>query len=184
MTDFLRLCIIFIAAVNPAGAALTLTPGGTERPRRAGIVAGAALALGLMLAAAAFANPVLDFLDIAPESFRLAAGVVLAAVGVVFMLAGRLPLPADDSGDAMRAAAGVAGVVAGPAALTAAVSYGADERLGLTGGAVVVAVLLAIGILLAARPRDRVILVWGARVLGALLVAIAAGLATSGVRAI
>jgi multiple antibiotic resistance protein len=187
MTEFARLVVVFLAAVNPASVALVMARVRAEQDRpRWPVVIGiaAAAALALYALAAGFAHPLLDFLDVAPESFRLAAGVVLAVVGASTVCCGALPHGSYDRGTQTAFIAIAVGMMAGPAGLTAAVSSSADHGLVRTLAASAVA-LTVTGCLLAARPaRGRPALDAVARVTGALLIAIAAGLATSGVRAI
>ena len=187
MTEFVRLVVVFLVAVNPASVALAMarlgSTGGARTGWRTPTVAAAA-ALAVYAVAAGFAQPLLDFLEVAPESFRLAAGVVLAGAGVSAIWLGAPPHGDQDGGGQGAFFPVAIGLMAGPAGLTAAVSYGADEGFGSTFGAAAIAVVIT-GCLLAARPaRGRPALDPIARVTGALLVAIAAGLATSGIRAI
>ncbi len=185
MTEFARLLVVFLAAVNPASVGLAMARLDADQDKRGRLLipaVAAAAALVVYAAAAGLAQPLLDFLDIAPESFRLAAGVVLAVAGASAIWFGALPHGGHDRGRHSTPFVVAIGLIAGPAGLTAAVSYSADEGFGHTFAAAAVAVVVTGG-LLAARPQ-RPALDAVARITGAFLVAIAAGLATSGVRAI
>ncbi len=186
MSDYLRLVVIFFAAINPAAVVMAMRADGTteDRQRRwqAPLLA-AAIALALYAFAAGGAERFLDWLQIEPESFRVAAGVVMATGGVYTVWFGRWGNHSNDAG-------GISGAVfplglpllAGPAGLIAAISYGVDDGAGKTIGAVSVAVVLAAGLLIARTNKAETMLDALARITGALLVVIAAGLIVSGVR--
>src|SRR5690348_15525257 len=92
MSDFLRLLVLFLAAVNPPAAACAFagTAAAAARSRRrmaAGQAVCVAAALGL--AGVLLAERILDGLEVAPESFRTGAGVVMLAVGVPVIFLGR-----------------------------------------------------------------------------------------------
>lgn len=182
MTDFLRLLVVFLAAVNPAGFALVaggLTP---ERGRWLALAAGGVLTGMLVLAAVFGAERLLDFLEVAPESFRLAAGVVLMVVGVQ-VLWGLAPRPVAGAGLAAGLFPVAIPLLASPATLAAAVSHSVDDGEAVTLAASLLA--LAVALLLAVRPPPAARALDGlSRLTGALLVVIAAGLMVSGVRAI
>lgn len=182
MTDFLQLCLYLLAAVNPAAAAIA-----APRDRRPGfpvVALGAVVAFGLLATAAVLADPFLDGLDVEPETFRVAAGVVLLIGGGLAIWTGG----AAHSGPWEGWKAGIfplaVPVLATPAALAAAISYAADRGPGEAAAAAGVAVFAA-GSLFAARAgRFESALDAIARVTGVLLVAVAAGLIVDGVRAI
>jgi multiple antibiotic resistance protein len=184
MSDELRLIVAFIVAVNPPAVALALR---AALPRErwgwaAPLAVGVALALACYLAAVLTAGDFMDFLQVAPESFRMAAGLVMLVAGAYAVWRGRVAAAAGDG----RWTTGIfpAGIplLAGPAALAAAISYGQDEGAGGTFAAAAIAVGLAA--LLTALPPGR----WHAaadglaRLLGALLVVVAAGLMVEGER--
>lgn len=186
MTDFLRMTVVFFATVNPFAVMLASRDLPHGRRRIAAITAGIGLgiATGLLALAAAAADPLLDFLDVAPETFRLAAGVVMLTAAVHVVWRGRMAA-APALGDWKDGVFPLAlPLLAGPAALVAAVSYGAGEGPWLTFLAAMpwLAVAAALAWL---GPSKR--LAWAdalARITGALLVAAAAGLIVDGVRAI
>jgi small neutral amino acid transporter SnatA (MarC family) len=129
------------------------------------------LALGLgyggIAVVAVFADDLLDALDVSPESFRIAAGLVLAATGV------RELIWAQPSG------APFAAVLLTPELVCAALSFGADETVGRTLAAAAIA--LPPVALAALSDRARV----GppaARFLAALQIVVAVALGVSGVR--
>lgn len=185
MSDFARLLVIFLAAVNPAAVALAVqdrfATGATSPPAAKTVLIGAGAALALLATAVLAADPLLDFLDVAPETFRIAAGIVMATTGVFAAWRARVaaaPLEGDWRDGVFPLALPL---LAGPAGLVAAMSYGLDEGRGLTFVAAAVVVTLASALCLAqtrraTRPLDAL-----ARIAGALLVVIAAGLIVEGV---
>lgn len=182
MIDFLQTFLFLLAAVNPAAAAAAPPPG--ARLARGSVLAGGTLACLLLVMAALFAGPILDGLDVEPETFRVGAGVVLLMGGALAVWNGGAPHrgPWEGSGVALFPLA--LPVLATPAALAAAVSFGADRGEAETAGAAVLAVVVAataagLGLGRYQPAADAV-----ARVTGALLVIIAAGLIVDGVRAI
>lgn len=185
MSDFLRLLATFLAAVNPPAVALVVanTSFGAD-PRRRWLVPllGAALAAAIFLVLALSADSLLDALDIAPESFRVAAGIVMGASGTFVVWSGRAGSEAATEGWQAAIFPLALPLLAGPAGLLAAISYGADDGAGKTAAAAILAVALGAA-LVAWRPaKGGAALDALARVLGALLVAFAAALVVSGVR--
>lgn len=183
MTDYIRHLLLFLAAVNAPAAVLATR--GLPGERSKGVAAiGLGTAGAILVLAAALAEPLLNLLDIAPETFRIAAGIVLAPVGIAALLRpGGGEAPLEESWRAGIAPVGLP-LLAGPAALAVAISLGADDGFGVTVAAFVPALIVAaLGV--AWRGRG-----WSAgldaaaRLLGALLVALAAGLVVDGVRAV
>lgn len=185
MNDFLRLVVIFFAAVNPAAVAasvLRLEHSGDSRLRVRLPVAAAVIALAVFALACWSAPHLLDWLDIAPESFRVAAGVVMATSGVLVIWFGAITTDTDRIDLAGAAFPIAVPLLAGPAGLMAAVSYGTDDGFGQTFGAAAIIVVAAAALLITRLDRARPVLGGVARVTGALLIAVAAGLIVSGVR--
>jgi hypothetical protein len=69
----------FVAAANPGRVASAVAQ---QRPRRRAVAVALAAGAALVLVATLLADSLLDALDVSPESFRVAAGIVLAATGV------------------------------------------------------------------------------------------------------
>lgn len=185
MSDFLRFLATFLAAVNPPAVALAMAKsnfGGDARLRWLVPLLGAALAAAILLILALSADSLLDALDIAPESFRVAAGIVMGASGAFVVWNGRSGSEAATEGWQAAIFPLALPLLAGPAALIAAISYGADDGAGKAAGAAVVAVVVGAA-LVAWRPaKATAALDAAARILGALLVAFACALVVSGVR--
>lgn len=154
----------FLATTNAGRVGLARLEG---RPGRSSLAL--ALVAGFALAAAAvlLAEDLLDALAISPESFRIAAGLVLAAAGlwtIVAPLSGPGPFVA---------------VLLTPELMVLALSAGADESAGKVLGAAAVAFLFVAAA--GAVPR-RGLLLPAARFLAALQVIVAVALVVSGVR--
>ena len=188
MTDYLKLVLIFFAAVNPANVAVAMAaaPGASARDRRTMAVVGI-VAAGVLLAAAALASDrLLDLLDVAPETFRIAAGIVMVTAGVRALWGNSHG--AEEVAEGWRGGLFPLGVplLAGPAAVAATISYGVDEGKGIAFGAVVPAIILAAALCLASADRRalRSPLRAAMMLTGALLVGAGAGLVVEGVRAI
>lgn len=178
MSDYFELLLVFIAAVNPPAVALVLD----RRDARVAALGGAVAAL-LVLLAALLADDILAALDIEPESFRIAAAIVLALVGGAAVLRLRTVAPAPAGWQAGIFPLAIP-LLAGPAVLAAAISYGADEGAGRTLGAALPVVIAAAALTLYPVARWRPAADGLARILGALLIVVAAGLAIDGVRAV
>ena len=168
--SFAFLLFALVAAVNPCRVRLALPE------RREAVALGALLALASAAAVAAVGGAFLDALDISPESFRLAAAVVLTLEGARALV---LPRPGAEPELAGLGAAIVP--VAFPLLLTPgvvalALAAGGDEiaaeaagALALAFGCVVLASVVARG------DRADAVLAAGGRLLGA--AEIAAGIA-------
>jgi len=187
MTEFVRLAVLFVAAVNPAAAALAVAvhAGETdERPRWQVAAVGLGVATLCFVLATVFANRILDGLAIEPESFRIAAGGVMAMVGAQIIWRGIAAGTAEDR--SWQSAVFPLGIpiLAGPAGIVAAVSISADHGVGKTLGAVVIALAVAFVLLLSRPERARPALDGMARLTGALLVAFAVALVISGIKAV
>jgi len=153
-----------------------------DRPRALAVMVLAALALlsgGVLLA-----QPFLDWLDVSPENFQLAAGVIMLPQAVQLLWRGRT-LSAADAGIIVPLASPL---LAGPASLAAAMTYGArfGEAEAIGASAIVLAVT---GALLLAGTRIRRRLKPGStealgRFNGAFLVVIAIEMIVDGVQSV
>lgn len=183
MTDFFQLLVFMLAAVNPAAAAAGPTPPGRSLSPRT-VALGLVIAIIVVGAAALLAHPILDGLGVEPETFRVGAGVILLVGGALAVWNGGASHRGPWEGRSVAVFPLALPLFATPAALAAAISYGADRGEGetLLAGALAVAVA---GVLVGLRAgrfeaaSDAV-----ARITGAVLVVVAAGLVVSGVRAI
>lgn len=190
MTELLRIAFVLFLALNVAAVAARLPTAisGLPTPTRAAMfAAGMAVALGVVGLLGALHEPLLDALDVEPETFRVAAGVIAALGGLRVVAAPRRTAPAPNGW------AGALVPLAFPLLLTPelaalSVSYGADEGVGVTLSALAVAGLAgwAAGTLLAGT-RDawhRTLVAGAARFAGAVLAVAGVGLVVDGVRSI
>ncbi len=154
----------FVATTNAgrvAAAREHAEPG--PRAAAAAVIAGAAL----VLAAVLLGDDLLDALEITPESFRIAAGLVLGAMGVRTLV---WPTPGP---------APFAAVLVTPELACAALSFGADEAAGRVLGAAAITVPLVV---FAATARVPVPAARLAQFLAALQIVVAVAMAISGMR--
>jgi hypothetical protein len=155
--------VAFVATTNAGRVALACR-GGRPTPRTLALALMAGS--GLVAVGAVFADELLDALAISPESFRIAAGLVLAAAGLRTIV---WPQPSGP----------FAAILVTPALACLAVSFGADEATGKVLGAAAIA-LAAAAIAVAAGPREPI--GRAAEFLAALQVVVAVALVISGVR--
>lgn len=187
MNTYWQLIVFFFAAINPAAVALAMARGGEDRDIRARWktpAIGLAIAVAAYAVAAYGAARALDGLDIEPESFRVAAGIVMAAVGVLAIWRGAPGFEGEETGWQSAVFPLALPLLVSPAGLVAAVTYGADDGGGTAFGALSVSLAIAGILLVVSQGRWVPALDAVARLTGALLVVVAAGLVVDGVRAI
>jgi len=118
-----------------------------ERARLAGIAA--LVALALLAVAISIGDAFLDWLDVSPESFQIAAGVVMIPQALRLLWFGESAAAMANEG--MRrwawALARTAPLLAGPPALVAALSYGTRFGVGTTVGAAAFTMALSAALL-------------------------------------
>lgn len=179
--DELRVIIAIFVAVNPAAAAGAVS--GQPLPIRmlatAAVVAAAAYA-GLAIGA----DGILDGLGVEPETFRVSAGLVMAAGGILAVVAGSAAHRGPGDGTRTWLFPFLLPALVAPAGMAAVVSYGADEGAAVASAGGVLAVAVAAAATRIVGGRHAAAADALARVMGVLLVAFAGGLAVDGVRAI
>jgi hypothetical protein len=151
---------VAVAVVARRDASREASP---SRDLAVAMAAGAALIVVAVLAA----DPLLDALDISPESWRIAAAIVLGATAIrtiVWPAASGAPLAA---------------VLITPELAAVSVSFGADDSAGKVLAAAALALL---PVLLAARARRLATSALAAQFLAALQIVVAIALAVSGIR--
>lgn len=185
MSEFARALLGMFAAVAPFGALpvfLDARVGVEERRRVVALMYVAALLL--LGAAVLVAEPFLDWLDVSPENFQLAAGLIMLPQALQLVARGRT-LSGAEAGTIVPLAAPL---LAGPASLAAAMSYG--TRFGEVEAVRASALVLfaTAGLLLAGewveRRAGRAAFGLLGRLNGALLVIIAIEMAVDGVRSV
>jgi small neutral amino acid transporter SnatA (MarC family) len=149
VSEFWREVLGLFASVAPFGAlpVFAAHAGRAGGGRRAilAIVVGL-IAFALLAAAIAVGDPFLAWIDVSPENFQLAAGLAMMP------LAFRLIWAGDSMGIRPNQTSGVVGspwlvplavpLVAGPASLAAAISYGTRFGVGSTLGAAALTIVL------------------------------------------
>lgn len=174
------------AAVAPFGALPVFLDArvGAERRRRVAALMCAA-ALLLLGAAVLVAEPFLDWLDVSPENFQLAAGLIMLPQALQLVWRGRTLSGVEAAGTIVPLAAPL---LAGPASLAVAMSYG--TRFGEVEAVRASALVLfgTGGLLLAGEWVElrlgRATIGLLGRLNGALLVIIAIEMAVDGVRSV
>jgi hypothetical protein len=154
----------FVATTNAAGVALARD---ATRPATRARLLALAVGSSVVVICVVFADDALDALDISPESFRIAAGLVLAAAGIADLAWPHL------------SNAPFAAILVRPELVCVALSFGADESTGRVLAAGAPALVLVAFAALADRPRPGPI---SAQFLAALQIVVAVALTVSGVR--
>ena len=194
MSELPLLLIVFWAALNPPALAASLASATLPPSRQTDrlLAAAGVIAAALLLLAAVLHRPLLDLLDVSAASFDVAAGLVMLAGAARPLLRGRAIEEgiASAAGDGRRAVLAPLAVplLATPAALAAALSWG--ERAGEAQTAAAAIVLVALSALWLARAPQpssragRAALDALARLTGVLLAVLAVGLVVRGVLAV
>ena len=184
MSDFWLTLVAFFAATNPAGVLVTMASApGASRERLSAVVIGLVVAGALLLVAALASDSILDFLEVEPETFRISAGVVMVTVGIYALLLGPFDYPIERGWRGALFPLAFP-LLAGPAALAAAISYAEDPGRGETIAAALIVAGASAAAVLAPAGRYKLLLTALTRLTGALLIAIAAGLIVDGIRAV
>lgn len=171
----LAVALLVVAAFDPPGVSLRLAAARTDR-RRIGVVAAAAVAVALIWVT----EPLLDGLGVEPESFWIAAGLVLAAAGLVRVATPRGARPVPGGHDAHWAVPIAYPGVLGPELVLAAMAAGSHGdsvagTLAVAAGAAVVVVVPASGPFLVAATT---------RLVAAAQVVLAVALIVDGIRSV
>jgi multiple antibiotic resistance protein len=192
VNDFATALLGLFAAISPAGAApvfLQLFPTVRERATAAALAALVAIVALIFVTLAG--DPFIDWLDISPESFQLAAAAIMTPHAMHLLWTGESlsvrgagaygPLPA------WFIPLGVP-LLAGPAAMAASLSYGtrfgAEVAIGAAALVLVVAVLWTFAEGRLERIYGRVGAGVLARLTGLLLIIIAVEMALDGIRSV
>ncbi|GIW13914.1 MAG: hypothetical protein KatS3mg062_1353 [Tepidiforma sp.] len=175
--------LVTLSALNPFAIAASIGP---KRPERFALLAAGIVGVAAYAVAAVTANDLLRALSVEPETFDVAAGVILAASGASLLAVGPRPLSAEPQPDGFRSLLVplVFPLLLAPSPLAVAVLISAREGWELaavSSGAAVAAALL----LVAARiGRSRAAVDGLARLLAALTVIFAAAFAVDGIRSV
>jgi hypothetical protein len=153
----------FLATTNAGRVALAVQ---ACRPGRRSFAVALLAGVAIVVAAALLADALLDALSISPESFRIAAGLVLGAAGVRTLVWPRASGP-------------FGAVLVTPELVAVAVSFGADDP---TGEVLAAAALALLPALLASRARRAETSALAAQFLAALELVVAIALVVAGIR--
>jgi len=179
--------LAFVVAVNPARLYGALPRADDRRSRVLVTVLGGAGSLAVYAALAAVAESLLDWLDVAPASMRIAAGLVLLVAGGRDLV-GRPPAAEPALRGWQAAIVPVAiPLLLRPELAVLAIAAGADDGFVATVVAATLAVLLVVisawapaePAPLPARVRD-----WLVRLTAVALIAVAAAIAVDGILAV
>jgi small neutral amino acid transporter SnatA (MarC family) len=175
--SFAFLLLALVASANPCRIRLVVPE------RREAVALGALVALATASAIAAVGGSLLDALDITPETFRLAAAVVLALEGARALASAR-PAPEPELGGLGAALVPVAfPLLLTPGVVMLALAAGGDDIVGEAVGALAIAFALVLLVMLIPRgDRSDVLLAAGGRLLGALEIAAGVALAVDSLR--
>lgn len=194
MSDLGRVLVVLLAAANPAGVALAYAGAAaiSTAERAARVFAAALVASSLVALLVLTRGGWLDYLQISPESFDVAAGIVLVIGGVQPLLLGSVAgRPSGGGGDwSWRAAVTPLALplLAGPPAMAASVARAEHEGAATVLAAVVLVIAATGGLTVAARPVAAFVraplLAALTRATGALLIAIGLGMIVAGVRSV
>jgi small neutral amino acid transporter SnatA (MarC family) len=171
------LVVAFLAAANPCrtGPALPRYP--------VALALGALVALGTCAAVAAAGSVVLDALDVSPESFRLAAALVLALEGARAVVVPRPATEPELPGLASALVPVAFPLLLQPGVVMLALAAGADDDAVRAVGALSIAFgLVVLAGSLRPGAHGEALLASGARLLGALEIAVGTALAVDAVR--
>jgi multiple antibiotic resistance protein len=195
MNEFTRATFALVLAVAPLGAlpifAAYLREVSSEMRLRGAIGVGA-LSFALLTVTVLIGDPFLDWIDVSPENFQIAAGVLIAPVALRLLITGdSMITPREADGPMPRRAWLIPlafPLIVGPASLAAALSYGTRFGEGETIAAAAVAAAFALLACAFALPLTRSIgnLAVGAlgRLNGALLMIIVVELIVDGVQTV
>lgn len=183
MTDFLAITVTLILASNPLMLAASLH----GRPDNAVLAKALVFALLLLVMLAGTGAPLLDALDIEPETFRVAAGAILLVSGAAaaFPFGGPRAIEAATKGQILPAVFPIAWPgIATAAACAGAVNFGANDGGLVTSIACLVVVAVAGGVVSRLAGRARLAVLSGARFVGGVLIVAGVDLVISGVQSV
>lgn len=175
--------VAYLAALNPVRTRLGIPQNDNGGARMGLLGPGTAIGVVTLVGIAAVSGPVLDAVEISPETFRIAAGFVLVIVATWMMF---VPIPASEpvpDGVAARFWPVAYPRVISPETITLTLTIGASDGLEsvLPGLGLAAGMLLALGPLRMGPLTGRVMSSLG-RVAAVILVVVGVWLAIQGVR--
>jgi small neutral amino acid transporter SnatA (MarC family) len=174
--------LVILAAVNPPAVAVAVA----GRVRAPLVAAGACVAWIVVVVVAAVSGPILDALDVSSPTFQVAAGVVLGLVSARLLVVGVRVEPPDE---AARGAREVIVPVLFPVLLTpqllmVAVSTAAVDGVLVVVGSAAISLVAAVVAASVSFRSDHVVWSVASRIVAAIGIAAAVGLAVDGVKSI
>jgi small neutral amino acid transporter SnatA (MarC family) len=184
--DVLRVVVFVIAAANPMRAALALLPRSPAELRSLTIAVGIGSAVVTLAAwgLAVVSGPVLDGLDISPESFRVGGGIVIAIGGARMVTLGPSEWPDLVPSWATALVPVAFPVLLAPELVAASIGLGADEGAGPVLLAAALAAVLGTLAFASVRGRPGPTAVATSRLVGAVAVVCGTALTIDGIFAL
>lgn len=180
--SFAFYALAFLAVANPFRWRLSL-PEDDGLPRPQPLAVGLGLLIAVTLAITAAADSVLDWLDISPETWRIAAGIVVIGAGLWVMAFPQRHQEASLRGIAAGVVPVFFPVLLAPELFVLLKSTGADEGVSFTLWALAIPVAgIVLLALLRRSPTSETVMTGLSRLLGALAVVIGIALIISGIR--
>ncbi len=179
----LLLLLAALGSVNPPRTRLGLPETSDARARMLPAVLGAAVALAVAWAIAAGSGPLLDAIDVSPETFVIAAGLVIGLAGLRSMVR-TAPGPEPE----LEGVGAALWPVAFPRLLapeTVALAIAAGARNGVAATVVAIGAAMALTVVLGLVPRRAIgdgAMRWFGAVAGVVLVVVGTVLMIEGVR--
>jgi LPXTG-motif cell wall-anchored protein len=172
----------FFVVANPFRWRLSLPETG-DRTHFAPLAAGLAILVVIAVIVAAAADSVLDWLDISPETWRIASGVVVIAAGLWVMVFPHRPSEASLPALWAGVAPVFFPVLLAPELYVLLKATGADEGVGVTLGALILPVATVAALGTVRRTSTSAAVLTGlSRLLAALAVVAGLALIISGIR--
>lgn len=172
-----------LAVVNPFRVRLAVPEDGGGRARMAELAGGALLLLGVAAVVVAASVPLLDWLDISPETWRIAAGLVVVLAGAWVIVFPQRTAEPELPGRWAALVPVLFPYLLTPEVLVAVWSLGADEPAALVLSGL--AASLGVAVVLGLTPKEgapAAMLRGAARLLAALAVVVGIALIISGIR--
>ncbi len=183
MTDFLVIAAVIVIASNPLMLASQLR----ERLPLDLLMRASAVALLILLVLAGAATPITGALNIEPETFRIAAGVVLMVSGAaaVFPLLSPKVIEVTSRSQFVPAIVPIAWPgIANAAACMATANFGANDGGLVTSAAALAAIVVIAVVAHLLAGAFRLAVLSGARFLGGILIVTGVDMVISGVQAV
>jgi small neutral amino acid transporter SnatA (MarC family) len=165
---------LFLVAVNPAAVAVAIPRSALSDSRARVAFVGAAIAVAVL---AGCSEPVLDWLDVSPPTFQIAAGAVVAVGAARWVAVGARPPAPDEPPSILR-------VLLTPPLVAAAITAGTEVGAAWSTAAAVLALVVCVGAISWQHRLSTAAWSWAARLVGVAGLAVAFGLVVDGVKTV